>query len=1604
MRTKHPWLLAAILASGLPAGALAQNSTGYTNPSFYGLFPEQPLANGVALPTEQADLSAALQQYKTAHDPLQTQAIEAFLTAHPHSAWANSLWLNLGLIYQQSGRYSDAAESYEHASQGISVLKNHDISILSDRIYAAQLSLHTQLGHQQQVELLLKQTAAHQSGIADAVIAQAKQGLWEMQNNPQESFRCGSVALAELLQQSGISGSQQLLSLPAPKEGFSLAELQTLADKHQFQSSVIRTNTQIPVPSVVHWKSGHFATVLAKNGDHYTIADPISGQNTDMTSASILRESSGHYLVNKALSGSGEPVALSTANAIRGAGYTGSSDNTATSDSDTKNCNDSCPGSGSSKGMPHYAVTSMLVSLNITDTPIGYDASLGPDVNFTLTYNQLEATQPATFTFSNLGQKWSHNWMGWVQDNPNSLGNSVKVMLTSGGARTERGYNSSNGEFTAESTDGTKLVLVSTNPIKYERRSADGSKEVYAQSDNSTSSTRRIFLTSRIDAQGNEVTLTYDDTQRLTTITDALGQKTTLEYGDSDHPLMITGVTDPFGRHATIEYDENQRLNALTDSIGMRSSFSYNNGTFINAMTTPYGSTSFVTGQNGVQRWLEATDPQGNKERVEFNHGAAGIPFNESTTPAGMNLFNSYINGRNTYYWDKTAMKEGAGDYTKALIHHWLHDTHNTSVTAPVLESIKYPLENRIWFNYPDQGWGGATGALDKPSIIGRVRDDGSTQLTKISYNSIGKVTQYTDPAGRVTTMTYADNQQDLTAVAQGGKQIAAYTWNEQHLPLTFTNAAGQTTTMTYNDNGQLTSVTNPLKETTRYTYDESGHLLRVINPKGKVATQYTYDDVGRVATSTDALGYTVSYEYDKLDRLTKTAYPDGTARAYVWDKLNVSSVQDRLGRTTQYSYDDLGRLVSQTDPMGRAVQYGYYENGRLKTLTDAMGRTTSWTRDIEGRVTRKSLPDGAATYFDYDSSSRLVSQTDPLGQVKNLSYTADDKVAAISYSNAQNATSAVSFSYDSSFPLLTSMTDGTGKTTYTYGDIGAVGALQRVKETPAGKQQPVTYRYDAVGRVLNRTTGDNTDAWQYDNLGRVAQLTNALGVFNYAYLGDTTQVRSEALQQSPWRTDYVYAGNQLDRQLLAITHPLKLIGAKSVFTFHDEEGHLLMRHDWPLGQHDHYEYDNADRLTSVMQGKWLGERGHEDHGFWTKPAFGKTSFDYDDADNILSITKGRKQTTFTANDANQVASENNQSYSYDANGNLLDDGRFTYSWDAENRLLSATNKTSGAISAFTYDGLSRRISNTETVKGRAGNSKSTTTYYQWCGDTLCMALDSSGAVTERYYPQGEQINGKNRYYATDKLGSVMQVVNANGSLLGESRYDAYGKRELAMGIQPRFGYAGMFRHEPTGLNLTLYRAYNPQTGRWLSRDPIGENGGLNIYGYVGNDPLGAVDPEGLNGHDISETPYERSQDWLHEQEHDLASPLVDTDIDNDGKQDIINPFVLNGGAAAKLGSSVCSSGSLPMGNKRNQFNQPKNPAYQPIRNQSANVNGLDYSGHALDRMQDRGLTPTVISNTIENGNSTPSRGGTTLYYDSTNNISVVINSQGKVVTVKYGK
>ena len=91
-------------------------------------------------------------------------------------------------------------------------------------------------------------------------------------------------------------------------------------------------------------------------------------------------------------------------------------------------------------------------------------------------------------------------------------------------------------------------------------------------------------------------------------------------------------------------------------------------------------------------------------------------------------------------------------------------------------------------------------------------------------------------------------------------------------------------------------------------------------------------------------------------------------------------------------------------------------------------------------------------------------------------------------------------------------------------------------------------------------------------------------------------------------------------------------------------------------------------------------------------------------------------------------------------------------------------------------------------------------------------------------------------------------------------------------------------------------------------------------------------------------------------------------------------------------------------GSKNNQYNQPKNPHYQKVRNNETLIDGIEFGGHALDRMQDRGITPSVVKEAINYGQKIEARSGRIKYYDAKNNITVITEKSGKVVTVRYGK
>lgn len=118
--------------------------------------------------------------------------------------------------------------------------------------------------------------------------------------------------------------------------------------------------------------------------------------------------------------------------------------------------------------------------------------------------------------------------------------------------------------------------------------------------------------------------------------------------------------------------------------------------------------------------------------------------------------------------------------------------------------------------------------------------------------------------------------------------------------------------------------------------------------------------------------------------------------------------------------------------------------------------------------------------------------------------------------------------------------------------------------------------------------------------------------------------------------------------------------------------------------------------------------------------------------------------------------------------------------------------------------------------------------------------------VLARFFPFGMQSGGANYYYSYDHLGSVREVTDASGAVVSRYDYDPYGRLTVNQGVPPRLGFAGYFYHSPSALSLTHYRAYDPNLGRWLSRDPIHPNDGYNAYTYVADDPINGVDPLGL--------------------------------------------------------------------------------------------------------------------------------------------------------------
>ena len=1085
--------------------------------------------------------------------------------------------------------------------------------------------------------------------------------------------------------------------------------------------------------------------------------------------------------------------------------------------------------------MTVYAMDIPFVSLTLHDTPVGYKPPVGPPVRFTATYNQGEPNQPATFYYSNLGPKWTCNWVSYIVDNPTSPNADVSYYQSGGGTLYFTSFNTTNQSYLPELTTQSLLIKKSTN--SYEMQERNGWKREFAMSDGSVGTTRRVFITQIIDPSGNSVRLSYNANLCVTNVIDAIGQATTLLYTNQVYSNAVSSVTDPFGRVAHFQYNTNGLLINITDVLGLQSKFTYGANQFVNSLITPYGTNTFVTGSSW--NWLQATDPLGQSEYLEFNQSL--LPNDPAAkVPHGIGTLDNYLVYRNSIYWDKKAYAEGAGDYTKAKIYHFCHLNSGTT-ESQIIESVKPALENRTWYNYPGQVTPIFTSGMtmNRPSVKGRVLDDGTSQLYYYAYNSMGNMTNSIDPVGRTFSYIYATNNVDLLqkVMTHNGKHEvqSTITYNSQHLPLKITDAAGQTITNTYNSRGQLLSTANPKGEMTTYNYDANGYLTNVVGHlqnSGDV-TSFTYDSFGRVHTATDTEGYTLTYTYDAFDRKTSVTHPDGTFEQFVYSNLDLVASRDRLGRWTTNTFDALRRLVKTRNPLGRVTQYEWCKCGAMSGLIDPMGRTTTWDYDVQSRQTAKHYADGSTITYNYENTtSRLKSKFDEEGQETDYEYYPDNTLKRVSYPNAIIATPTVTYTYDPDYNRILTMQDGIGATTYAYNPITATPTLGAGKLFSVSGPLPnstVNYQYDQLGRPIFRGINGVASSTTFDVLGRPSVVTNALGSFQYSYVDATARLASERYSNGQTNL-YTYYNNLGDERLQSILHLYPNGSLLSSFGYaYNSVGQITYwtnQLDTTPARYLVASYDAADQLTNAVLTDGV-------------TTFNSYAYAYDPAGNRLQAQINGVTQQYSYNALNQLTA------SVPAQTNSA-----TYEWDAEKRLTAINQGTNR--SEFSYDGVGRRSRIVEKINGVVQSDN----YYVWCGTELCELRDTSGAnVLRKLFPQGELLLGANvstnYFYTRDHLGSVREAIDVNGLLATRYNYDPYGQKAIVQeNLVTTFNFTGDFVHQKSKLYFTWFRELDSTSGRWLSRDPLGEGVNVNVYSYVHNNPYNHIDLYGLCGDD----------------------------------------------------------------------------------------------------------------------------------------------------------
>ncbi len=516
---------------------------------------------------------------------------------------------------------------------------------------------------------------------------------------------------------------------------------------------------------------------------------------------------------------------------------------------------------------------------------------------------------------------------------------------------------------------------------------------------------------------------------------------------------------------------------------------------------------------------------------------------------------------------------------------------------------------------------------------------------------------------------------------------------------------------------------------------------------------------------------------------------------------------------------------ISTTSAIPPSVKFRYDANDRLITETNALGATRTFTYDAAGNRTSLTDRNGKTRRFSYDPLNRLTTETwTGDGRTINSTYDAAGQLTQINEAGA-----AYNYGYDPDGRLLSVNNAGTA---------GSPSVL-------------MNYGYDAAGNMLSAAdsingTPSGTNTYTFDPLNRVTRMQQSgTGVTNkrveYAYNAVGQPINVKRFSD--------LAGTQ---PVVETTHTFDRLNRLTTIN-HSKGG-------TPLASYN-YSFDANSRITSVT---------NKD---------GTSTNTYDDTDQLTGVDYSFQPDEAYTYDAN--GNRTNPGYVTGANNRLLSDGKFNYDYDGEGNRIKQTDILTGAVTEYAWDYRNRLTQITEknaagTVINqsnqtydpnnlRIGKTANGTTerYVYGQNQNIALEFDGSGALTNRYLHGNnideilaDESNGSTLWTFTDHQNSVRDLADSSGNVRNHLVYDAFGglTSQTNSSVTTQFGYTGREFEPATGLQYNRGRFYAPFTGKFISPDPIGfAAGDANLYRYVRNSPVGAIDPLGLWGKVVSQ-------------------------------------------------------------------------------------------------------------------------------------------------------